>query len=290
MYLAQSDADIADSFSGLTLQDWLVAAAVLVVGLIIARIAGRLVARGLGKTGLGPFLCTLMGRLVSATLSVFAFVFALQAVGVSVGPLIGAIGIIGLALAFAFQDILENVIAGLLMLARRPIAVGDEVVTNDYMGTVTDMTLRAAEITTLAGETVYIPNAMVWKNPVTNLTVTPTRRSSVAVGVGYDTDLEEAKQVLEAAALAVDGVLSDPAPAALVVNFGGSSIDFDVRYWHDSASAVEWRLRDEVHRAVKRALDTASIEIPFPQRVLHQADGQVVDLTAEETSEEPSRG
>jgi small-conductance mechanosensitive channel len=264
----------------------LVAAVVLVVGILIARVVGKLVTRALSKTGLGTFLCVLLGRFVGGVLSVFALIFALQAVGVSVGPLIGAIGIIGLALAFAFQDILENVIAGLLMLARRPIAVGDEVVTNGYMGTVTDMTLRAAEVTTLAGETVYVPNAMVWKSPVTNLTVTPTRRSSVEVGVSYDTDLDRAKRVLEAAAAGVDGVLADPAPAALTVAFGGSSIDFDVRYWHDSKSAVEWRLRDEVHRAIKRALDDAGIEIPFPQQVVHHRPGTVIDLSQVPTAAE----
>ncbi|MCP3974795.1 MAG: mechanosensitive ion channel family protein [bacterium] len=223
-----------------------------------------------------------MGRFISGGLSVFAFIFVLQSVGVSVGPLVGAIGIAGLALAFAFQDILGNVIAGLLMLARRPIAVGDEVETNDYLGTVTDMTRRAAEITTLAGETVYVPNALVWKNPVTNLTVTPTRRSSVAVGVGYETDSDHTKQVLEAAAAAVPGVLTEPAPAALAIHFGDSSIDFDVRCWHDSASSVEWRLRDEMHRAVKCALDAAEIGIPFPQRVIHQLPNAVVDLAAGE--------
>lgn len=288
MLWAQSDAEIADSFSGLGWEDWAVAAAVLVIGLIIARIAGRLTERALGKTGLGEFLSRLLGRLVSGALSIFALVFSLQAVGVSVGPLVGAVGIIGLALAFAFQDILENVIAGVLMLARRPITVGDEIRSNDYMGVVTDMTLRAAEIQTLDGETVYIPNALVWKNPVTNLTKTPSRRTTIEVGVAYGTDLDRAKDVLQSTAAGIEGVLDNPAATAIVVGFGDSSIDFNVRYWHDSASSVAAELRDVMSRAIKQALDAAEIEIPFPQRVIHNAPDPVVDLAADEQTS-PSR-
>ena len=267
--LAQSDDEIVEQFSSLSWVDWVTAGTILVVGIVISRTIGRMVTRGVDRTSASDFAGIMLGRFVAGVLSIITFIYALNAVDVSVGPLVGALGIAGLALAFAFQDILENVIAGVLIVMRRPIKIGDEVVTNDYTGAVTDITLRAVEIITLDGEMVFIPNAMVWKNPVVNLTAKADRRSSLEVGVAYDTDLDHAKTVLERAIRNVEGVLDSRPVTAQVYEFGDSSINFMLRYWHDSPTADRWRLWDEVSRAVKRALDTEGVEIPFPQRVLH---------------------
>jgi len=269
MVLAQSDEQIVEQFSGLTWEDWVTAAAVLVVGLVVSRLLGRAVHKAASKARLSDFVVMILSRLVSWVVAVVALSLALQALDVSIGPLIGALGIAGLALALAFQDILENVIAGLLMLVRRPIAVGHEIITNDFDGTVIDITMKAVVLTTLDGETVHVPNAMVWKNPLTNITATPDRRTRLDVGVAYGTDLDRAKQVLEAAVVPVEGVAPTPPPAAFAFQFGESSIDFAVFYWHAAPTGVQWRVRDEVTRSVKRALDSAGIEIPFPQRVVH---------------------
>ena len=168
-----------------------------------------------------------------------------------------------------FQDILENFIAGLGMQLRRPMRPGDEVMTNDYEGVVRDITLRTVQMTTFDGETVYLPNAMVWKNPIVNATDRPTRRTTLMVGVAYETDLDRAKAVLETATAAVEGVLDQPPATARVLEFGESSIDFAVHFWHRPQMAQVWTVRDEVARSIKRHLDSAGIEIPFPQRVLH---------------------
>jgi small conductance mechanosensitive channel len=114
---------------------------------------------------------------------------------------------------------------------------------------------------------------MVWKNPVVNITMTPERRTTLEVGVSYDSNLDEVKALLERIVPEVDGVQVDPAPKAMVYQFGASSIDFAVNYWHQSDTATLWRVRDEVARRVKTAFDEAGIEIPFPQRVVHLPDG-----------------
>ncbi len=131
------------------------------------------------------------------------------------------------------------------------------------------MNLRAVDVVTLDGETVYIPSSMVWRSPVVNVSAKPDRRSSLVVGVAYDTDLDHAKAVLEQAISAVDGVLDSRPVTAQFFEFGDSSINFMLRYWHEPSTAVQWRLWDEVGRSVKRAIDEASIEIPIPQRVVH---------------------
>ena len=273
MLLAQSDEELLGQFSGLGWEDWAIAAGTFVLGLIIARIVGSFVKRAVDKTPASEFVGVVLSRIAVGIIGFLGFYFALQSLGVPLGPLVGALGIAGLALAFAFQDILENVIAGLLMLMRRPIGIGDEVATNDYEGIVKDITLRAIELTTLDGKTVFIPNAMVWKNPVVNITMTPERRTTLEVGVSYDSNLDEVKALLERIVPGVEGVQAEPAPRAMVYQFGASSIDFAVNYWHQSDTATLWRVRDEVARRVKSAFDDAGIEIPFPQRVVHLPDG-----------------
>jgi small-conductance mechanosensitive channel len=269
MLLAQSDEELLGQFSGLGWEDWAIAAGTFVVGLIIARVIGSFVKRAVDKTPASDFVGVVLSRLTVGIVGFLGFYFALQSLGVPLGPLVGALGIAGLALAFAFQDILENVIAGLLMLMRRPIGIGDEIATSDFEGVVQDVTLRAVELTTLDGKTVFIPNAMVWKNPVVNITMTPERRTTLEVGVAYDSDLDRVKRLLEETVPQVDGVLAEPPAKALVYQFGASSVDFAIRYWHRSDTATMWRVRDEVARSVKAAFDEAGIEIPFPQRVVH---------------------
>ena len=277
MLLAQSDEELLGQFSGLGWEDWAIAAGTFIIGLIIARIVGRLIKRAVDKTPASEFVGVVLSRIAVGIIGFIGFYFALQSLGVPLGPLVGALGIAGLALAFAFQDILENVIAGLLMLLRRPIGIGDEVATNDYEGVVKDITLRAIELTTLDGKTVFIPNSMVWKNPVVNITMTPERRTTLEVGVSYDSNLDEVKELLERTVPEVQGVQAEPAPRAMVYQFGASSIDFAINYWHESDTATTWIVRDAVARREKTAFDTAGVEIPFPQRVVHLPAGADLD-------------
>lgn len=270
MLLAQEEAEEAiETLGRLTPVDWLVAGAIFVGGIIVARIISGLLQRLLNRTPTSEHAARLVARFVAYFVVVFAFVYALNSVNVPIAPLLGALGLVGIALAFAFQDILENFIAGLGMQLRRPLRPGDEVMTNEYEGVVRDITLRTVQITTFDGETVYLPNAMVWKNPIVNATARPTRRTTLMVGVAYDTDLDHAKAELERAAAGAEGVLADPAPTARVLEFGESSVDFAVHFWHRPQMAQVWSVRDEVARSIKRRLDEAGIEIPFPQRVLH---------------------
>jgi small-conductance mechanosensitive channel len=154
------------------------------------------------------------------------------------------------------------------MLIRRPLRVGDQVATNQYEGTVHDITLRTVLLVTFDGESVHIPNSMVWQNPFVNYTERGLRRTTLMVGVAYDSDLDRCQQLLVEAAASVEGVASRPGPEALVTEFADSAVSFAVRFWHAPDIATLWRVRDEVARTVKRRLDQAGIVIPFPQRVV----------------------
>ncbi|MBT8207805.1 MAG: mechanosensitive ion channel family protein, partial [Acidimicrobiia bacterium] len=234
---------VTDELSGLSLSDWVWAGSIILASFLIAFIFRKLLARAWSDPD-SSYATHVIARLISYVIVVFGLVYALGQIGVSVGPLLGALGVVGLALAFAFQDILENFIAGILMVLRRPFTIGDQITTNDYSGTVEDVTLRSMAMRTYAGERVYVPNAMVWKNPIVNHTELGQRRTTIEVGVAYDTDLDEAAAVLRSAASSIDDVSRDHPVEVFVHNFGASSIDFAVRFWHEPQKSVEWATRD----------------------------------------------
>lgn len=254
--------------TGLTLADWIQAGVIVGVALIAAMLARRVVTVASRRWDAGPSVAPLVGRILSAVVIVAGLVYGLNALGVAIGPLLGALGVGGIALAFALQDILENLVAGLLLQVRRPFRIGDQVELGETVGTVRDVNLRAVVVRTLEGTEMTIPSADVLKNPIHNLTRHPQRRTSLAVGVGYDADLEEARAAILGAVRSVDEVADDPEPQAFVEAFGGSSVDFSVRFWHESPVIDMWRTRDRVAVAVKQALDDADIEIPYPQHTV----------------------
>jgi small conductance mechanosensitive channel len=242
--------------------------AVLIAALVLAGLTRRLLVRALDRGDSDRHTGRLVGRLVGFVIVVGGLVYALELGGVRVGPMLGALGIGGIALAFAAQDILSNFIAGVLLQVRRPFRVGDEVRSGDHEGWVEDVNLRTVRMRTYDGLTVYLPNAEVLQAPIVNFTKTPTNRTSISVGVAYDADLEAAREVLLGACASIDEVLATPPPEAWVEEFADSSITIAVRYWHDSDVASRWRTRSAVAIAIKRGLDEAGITIPFPQRTV----------------------
>lgn len=276
---AQTEPDVTqtlEELGSLTLADWLWAGGILLVAILAAMATRRLVQRLMSAAK--PLASKVVGRLLGAVVFLLGLVYALTQVGVSVAPLLGLLGVAGLAIALGFQEIMENFIAGVFMSLRQPFSQGDQIHSGGFDGTVKDISLRAVEMETYDGERVLIPNAMVWKNPIVNHTVLGARRTTLDVGVEYGSDLDRAKQVLVDAVKSVEGVGESPEPNAFVKSFGGSSIDFALHFWHDPSAGSEWQVRDAVARQVKKRLDEAGIGIPFPQRVLHFAPGTRTDL------------
>lgn len=251
-----------------TLSEVLQSAAVLVVAIGLALLLRRVLVRTIDRGDADRHTGLLVGRFLGLLVVVVGLVYALDVVGVRIGPLLGALGVGGIALAFAAQDILQNLIAGVLLQVRRPFRLGEQIGSGDYEGVVQDVNLRTVVLTTYDGLTVYLPNADVLKNPIVNYTRTPLSRTEITVGVAYSTDLDEARRVLLDACGAAAGVAPEPPPEAWVTTFSESSIDVVVRYWHAADIATRWRVRSAVAVSLKRALDAAGIAIPFPQRTL----------------------
>jgi small-conductance mechanosensitive channel len=254
--------------SGLTAADWLLAGGVVVAALVLGRVLRLLLARRIEGGDSDEDATDLVGRFAGYVVVLGGLVYALGVLDVRVGPLIGALGIGGLALALAAQTILSNFLASVILQLRRPFRRGDQILTNDHEGTVEDVNFRTVVLRTFDGERVFVPCAEVLENPIVNYTVKGKRRTTVTIGVEYHADLDKARAALLDATAAVDGVLARPHPEVWVEAFGESSVDLAVRFWHAPDIATLWRVRHEVAIACKRALDDAGIGIPFPQRVI----------------------
>lgn len=252
----------------LTASDWIRAVAIVGAAVAIAVLARRGATRSLTRVGADQAVAQIVGRVLSFLLVVFGLIYALALLEIRISPLLGALGIGGVVLGLALQDILSNLVSGVLLQVRRPFKKGDQIVTNDYEGTVEGINLRVVQLTTFDGDSVYVPNSMVLQNPITNWTRTPNRRTTLQVGVAYDTDLAEAQRVLIGSLGQLEEVEKKPAPEAFVYEFGDSSINFAVHFWHGAKIKQMWRARDAAAQAIKRGLDEAGITIPFPQRTL----------------------
>ncbi|MDH3299235.1 MAG: mechanosensitive ion channel family protein [Acidimicrobiia bacterium] len=251
------------------LVNWLVALATLMVGIFVAMVAKRAIARLFRSSQADTaHVEVLVARLVQVIIIMIALIYALGAVGVRISPLLGALGIGGIALALAVQPALLNLFSGLLIHVHRPLKIGEEVRSGDIRGTVIDVTSRAVVIETFAGETTYIPNSIVVDREVVNYVRAGRRRTTLKVGVAYGTDVALARKVLEEAAAGVDGVLKTPAVKVFATEFADSSINFELDVWHEPGELALRQTRDRVVQAVSEALAAADITIPFPQRTL----------------------
>lgn len=253
---------------GLTAVDWATAGGMVVGGIVLAKVLRRVVSRAAARGEGHGAASDAVGRFVGLAVVAIAFVYALGVLGARLGPLVGALGIGGLAVAFAGQSILANFMASIILQLRRPFRRGDQVKVDQCEGTVDEVNFRTVVLRTFDGQRVMVPCAQVLSTPITNHTTLGRRRTTVEVSVGYDGDLDKARAVLLRAVRGVDGVLEHPQPEVWVTSFGDSGIPLAVRFWHPPDVATLWRVRNDVAVAAKRALDEAGIDIPFPQRVL----------------------
>jgi len=197
----------------------------------------------------------LVGLLIAMTVAIPSFTPAGAFAGLGVGAL---------AVGFAFQDIFENFLAGVLIMLRDKMSIGDTIECEGITGRVEKITLRETHVRQLSNELTVVPNSMLFKNPVKILTDDTVRRSEFIIGVSYDANLEEALAVMQEAVESVEHVSSDRPVVVFAQNFGASSVDFLVQWWSETAPRDLRLTKSEVVMAVKRALDGAKIEIPYP--------------------------
>ncbi|NJL00166.1 MAG: mechanosensitive ion channel family protein [Spirulinaceae cyanobacterium RM2_2_10] len=247
-------------------------------GLVILFLTGYVAkaARGVaGRLGDRLFRSRSLQSLVQKTsfVTTWALGIILAAVvaapGLTLGDIIASLSLGTVAIGFAFRNIAENFISGVILLWEEPFRIGDQIVLEGYEGTIQEINLRTTQIRTYQGEQILVPNSMVFTNAVTVRTASPHRRTDLAVGVDYNTALPEAAEILRRTVSEVDGVLAEPPLAVDLVNFGDSSIDFVIRYWTASEQRSVLDAQTRALIAIKKALDAAEIGIPYPIRTLY---------------------
>jgi small conductance mechanosensitive channel len=236
--------------------------------------AGKLVASAVrrtfhhrGRVDLGGLLASLTfgAIMVAAVLVASVIVFP----SVQPATIISSLGIGSVAIGFAFKEILQNLLAGILLLLNRPFRRGDQIVVKDFEGTVEHIESRATLIKTYDGRRVIIPNSDIYTSPVVVNTAFPTRRDQFDIGIGYGDKADAAMQIFADAIAALDGVETDPAPEVLPWDLDASSITLRARWWSKSPRTDVVHLRARVILAIWQAAADNGIDLPFPtQQIL----------------------
>ncbi len=205
----------------------------------------------------------------------------------TVFSLLAGVGVIGLALGFAFQDLAANFMSGIMLAVRAPLKIGDVVEINGVQGTVEDIRLRDTLIRNFSGQDVFIPNKDFTSNKFTNYSSYGQRRIKIEVGIGYEDDPTKGLEVMTAALAKVDGILDEPAPEAFVGELAGSSVNLFGHIWFTYPGGSYFQIQSDAITLVKQDLEAAGFNIPFPIRTLDVPDN-VVDAIRNKPSKSDS--
>jgi len=245
-----------------------VALVVLVIFWLLARGLSALVRRSAEKRD-RTSLAEVGGALVKWATIIVGLMLAVTIVAPTVTPgdLIAGLGVSSVAIGFAFKDILQNMLAGILILLRQPFSVGDQIVSGGHEGTVEKIETRATFIKTYDGCRVVIPNTDIYTDSVVVRTAFDERRSQYDIGIGCNDDWQEARKIMVETCASIEGVSSDPAPETIPIELGDFANVVRLRWWTKSDRASQIHVFGEVLQAVYVALDTAGIDMPYPTQV-----------------------
>ena len=245
--------------SGELARSGLRAAVALAIGLVVI----LLIRRALGRTRrLHPQHLLLIRRGLSYLVVVLAVAWALRELGFELGTLLGAAGLLTVALGFASQTSVSNVISGLFLIGERPFVVGDIINVGDTTGEVVSVDLLSVKLRTYDNLMVRIPNESMLKSNVTNLTQYPIRRADLQIGVAYKESIPRVREILMSVADKNPLCLEEPKPLFIFRGYGASSLDMQFSVWAKRESWLD--MRNAVYEEIKQAFDDHGVEIPFP--------------------------
>ena len=214
---------------------------------------------------------SLIKQITQWTVIIMGTIIALDQVDFNVTGFIAGLGIAGFTIGFALQDIARNFISGLILLYRQPFTIGDFIDVSGHSGTVKMINIRDTEIQTLDGDLVIIPNNKVFENAIINSSASRLRRRTVAIGLGYDEDVDRAMEIFLEAIRGVEGVEAEPMPMIQAMSMDDSTLSLMAFYWVDQQQNSPLKVHSEVLKAVNRASHDHHINLPYPiQTVLVQ--------------------
>ncbi|TPI55566.1 MULTISPECIES: mechanosensitive ion channel domain-containing protein [unclassified Mesorhizobium] len=235
----------------------------LVVGYIVAGLAERSIFAGLGHIhGFDQTLRHFFSKIVRYAILVLVVIMVLGQFGVQTASIIAAIGAIGLAIGLALQGTLQNIAAGIMLLALRPFRIGESVEVGSIAGSIEEIGLFATKLRSAEGVYILAPNSTLWNQPVRNFSRNGVRRGDITLSIGSWNDIDRAQKTLLAIAAAERRIRREPAPTAFVAALGESTVSITLRYW--TSSADFFAAQADLTKRAKQEFDRERISIPLP--------------------------
>ena len=243
------------------------ALAIFFIGRIVARFVTKGIHKLMASQDVDKILETFVSNLVYWTLMIFVIIAAINQVGIQTTSLIAIMGAAGLAIGLAMQGSLANFAAGILIVIFRPYKVGDFVEAAGIAGSVEEVQILTTVLKTGDNKQIVVPNAQIMGSIITNYSANDTRRVDLVVGIGYDDDIDKARDTIRALVDADERILKDPACLIAVSELADSSVNFVVRPWVKSGDY--WGVNFDLTEAIKKRFDKEGISFPYPQQDVH---------------------
>jgi small-conductance mechanosensitive channel len=256
--ISQSIASITQSFAGISMDSVIKAIILIIAGFIIAKITSVAIAKAMSKLGI-IYESTLVRRFNFYIILILFVLAALQHLGFKLNVLLGAAGVLTVALGFASQTSVSNIISGLFLLTERPFVVGDYIKTDSITGEVLSIDLLAIKIRTSDNTLARVPNEVIIKSNIVNLTRFPIRRFDLQLRVPYKEDLEKIRKVLFEVASNNHLCLEEPQPSLHIIGFGDSGINLQFSVWSSKLNFTN--LKNSLQEQIKKAFEINHIEI-----------------------------
>ena len=240
---------------------------ILIAAYLFAGIANRTVRKSMIKAKVDETLSRFFGKMARYAVLIVGVIIAMGQIGIEVAAFAAILASVGFAVGMALSGTLGHFASGVMLLIFRPFKVGDVVSAGGVTGKIFEIELFTTAVDTPDNRRIIVPNGEIYGSTIENVTFHGTRRVDVAVGVDYSADIDKTREVLNAAAQSVEGILTEPAHAIVLGDLGDSAVNWTVRVW--AKTADYWAIKEATTRAVKQHLDDAGIGIPFPQMDVH---------------------
>lgn len=256
---------------------------VFAAAILLAKPASRWVEKKAAARITDPAIIQMLAKLTQWVIIITGIVVGLEQVNFNVTGFIAGLGIAGLTIGFALQDITRNFVAGIILMTRKPFKIGDAVRIGSHTGTVMNINTRDTVIKTLDGEVVIIPNISVFNSAIINQAELAQQRRTVKIGLGYAEDISRASQVFLDALNSVDGVLADPPASILAEQLGESTVTLVARFWVDQTKQSVLKVHSDVVQSIKEIAEKEHINLPHAIQFVKLQEGL-------ETSAQPDEG
>ena len=240
---------------------------ILIFGRIGAGIARKVTRKAMDKAGVDPTITGFVKQFAYIIVIVVAVLASLSKFGIQTTSFVAVLGAAGFAIGFALQGSLSHFAAGVMLLAFRPIRVGDFVEAGGVSGTVKEIKLFTTIMATPDNVHMVVPNSKIFNDTIKNYSVNESRRVDLTIGIGYGDSIDRAMEVLLEVMRADDRIIKEPSPQIVVVDLGDSSVNLLVRCWTKRADF--WGVKCDLTKNIKENFDIQGIEIPFPQSVVN---------------------